>query len=132
MIKGVGVDIVKIKRIGSAVDRWGRRFLERVFTAEEIDSCYGKAEPYASLAVRFAAKEAVMKASGLAGGKTRGGMKISFRDIEIVNQASGAPAIRKTGKLEAALAAAGIKDIHLSLSHEKEYGVAMAVAERAG
>ncbi len=134
MIKGVGVDIVKIKRIESAVDRWGRRFLERVFTREEIASCYGKAEPYASLAVRFAAKEAVMKASGLAGGKTGEEIrvKISFRDIEIVNRASGAPAIRKTGRLEAALAAAGIEDIHLSLSHEKEYGVAMAVAEKAG
>ncbi len=126
MIKGIGVDIVKIKRMESAVGRWGRRFLERVFTREEIDSCYGKAEPYASFAVRFAAKEAFIKASGL------NGEKISFRDIEIVNQVSGAPAIKKEGRLAEALAASGIEKIHLSLSHEKEYGVAMVVAEEAG
>ncbi len=122
MIRGIGVDIVKVKRMEAAVGRWGRRFLEKVFTREEIDSCYGKARPYASFAVRFAAKEAFMKAAGLKG--------ISFRDIEVVNQVSGAPEIRKDGRLGAALAASGIENIHLSLSHEKEYGVAFVVTEK--
>ena len=128
MIKGVGVDIVNIKRMESAVGRWGRRFLERVFTGEEIDSCYRKAQPYASLAVRFAAKEAFIKAVGfLKDGKT----KITFRDIEIVNRASGAPEIKKAGRLAAALSDSGIENIHLSLSHEKEYGIAMILIEGA-
>ena len=121
MIRGIGVDIVRIKRMESAVGRWGRRFLDRVFTLEEIDFCYKKSHPYASFAVRFAAKEAFIKAAGLKG--------ISFRDIEIVNLVSGAPVIKKEGKLAAALAAYGIENIHLSLSHEREYGVAMVIAE---
>ena len=131
MIKGIGVDIVDIKRIEAAVGRWGRRFLEKVFTEEEIDSCYRKAEPYASLAVRFAAKEAFIKAAGALDEKTGGKIKITFRDIEIVNRASGAPEIRKTGRLAEALSASGIEDVHLSLSHEKEYGIAMVIAEGA-
>ncbi len=126
MIKGVGVDIVRIKRLKSAVDRWGRRFLDRVFTAAEIAACYEKAQPYASLAVRFAAKEALIKASG---GKLSG---IAFREIEIVNRAGGAPVIKKEGRLAVALAESGIENLFLSLSHEEEYGVAMVVAEGAG
>ncbi|MDA8326564.1 MAG: holo-ACP synthase [Nitrospiraceae bacterium] len=121
MIMGVGVDIVRVKRLKSAVDRWGRRFLERVFTGAEIAACYEKAEPFRSLAVRFAAKEALIKASGLSG--------ISFREIEIANLAGGAPVIKKQGRLALALAESGIENLHLSLSHEEEYGVAMVVAE---
>lgn len=121
MIMGVGVDIVRVKRLKSAVDRWGRRFLERVFTGAEIAACYEKAEPFRSLAVRFAAKEALIKASGLSG--------ISFREIEIANLAGGAPVIKKQGRLALALAESGIENLHLSLSHEEEYGIAMVVAE---
>ncbi|MDA8171975.1 MAG: holo-ACP synthase [Nitrospiraceae bacterium] len=123
MIMGVGVDIVKVKRLKSAVDRWGRRFLERVFTGAEIAACYEKAEPFRSLAVRFAAKEALIKASG---GKLSG---IAFREIEVANLAGGAPVIKKQGRLALALAESGIENLHLSLSHEEEYGVAMVVAE---
>ena len=126
MIKGVGVDIVRIGRMESAVQRWGRRFLERIFTGAEIDACYEKARPYASLAVRFAAKEALVKASG---GKLSG---ISFREIEIINLANGGPAIKKEGRLARALAESGIGNLYLSLSHEDEYGVAMVVAETSG
>ena len=124
MIKGVGVDIVNIKRVESAVGRWGQRFLERVFTGSEIAACYQKSRPFASLAVRFAAKEAFIKASGVSG--------ISFREIEIENRAAGGPAIKKQGRLALALAESGIENLHLSLSHEEEYGVAMVVAEGPG
>ncbi|MDA8387600.1 MAG: holo-ACP synthase [Nitrospiraceae bacterium] len=121
MIKGVGVDIVMTRRLKSAVDRWGRRFLERVFTGAEIAACYERARPYASLAVRFAAKEACIKASGISG--------ISFRDIEVANRQDGSPLIKKEGRLARALAESGIEILHLSLSHEEEYAVAMVVAE---
>ena len=124
MIKGVGVDIVEIKRLEDAVGRWGRRFLDRVFTEQEIAYCMARSRPASSFAVRFAAKEAVMKAVG-------GG--VTFREIEIANRAgkqeAGPPEVVRAGKLEKALAASGIKNIHLSLSHEREFGVAFVVAE---
>ena len=124
MIKGVGVDIVEIKRMENAVGRWGRRFLERVFTEGEIQYCLAKSRPASSFAVRFAAKEAVIKAVG-------GG--VSFREIEIANMSgkaeTGRPEIVRAGRLEKALAESGIKNIHLSLSHEREFGVAFVVAE---
>ena len=123
MIRGVGVDIVGTGRFKAAMDKWGRRFLDRVFTGREIAHCLTKARPHVSLAVRFAAKEAFIKASGLSG--------ITFRDIEVANRKDGSPLIKKEGRLALALASAGIADIHLSLSHEEEYAVAMVVAEGA-
>lgn len=121
MIRGVGVDIVGTGRFKAAMDRWGRRFLDKVFTGGEIAHCQKRARPHASLAVRFAAKEAFIKASGISG--------IAFRDIEIANRKDGSPLIKKEGRLAVALSAAGIEDVHLSLSHEEEYAVAMVVAE---
>ncbi len=67
MIYGVGIDLVKIDRMKEVVEKWGQRFLERVFTAGEISYCYEKKNPYLSLSVRFAAKEALIKAIGSAG-----------------------------------------------------------------
>ena len=100
----------------------GRRFLDRVFTLGEIEYCFRKSEPYTSLAVRFAAKEAFIKAAGVG--------RLPFRDIEVVNLESGQPVIRNEGKLKRALEGTGISRVHLSLSHEREYGVAFVVAER--
>jgi len=65
MIRGVGVDIVKVDRIEQAVERWGYRFLKRIFTAAEIERCQQRARPAQCLALRFAAKEAFAKALGL-------------------------------------------------------------------
>ena len=64
MIYGIGIDIVKTDRIKSAVQRWGDRFLRRVFTEREIDYSHRKNNPFLSLSVRFAAKEALIKAIG--------------------------------------------------------------------
>lgn len=124
MIKGIGVDIVDIQRLKRAVERWGDRFLERVFTEGEITYCLGKGDPYASLAVRFAAKEALLKAVGAGEGR------LAFRDIEIVSRRDGNPSIRPAGRLKGVLEGKGITDVHLSLSHERHYGVAFVVAEK--
>ena len=81
---GSGVDIIEIWRVGQVLERYGQRFLDRVFTPGEIAYCRGR--PH-NLAARFAAKEAVMKALGTG---VRG---VGWKDIEVVRQDSGAPAI---------------------------------------
>jgi holo-[acyl-carrier protein] synthase len=122
MIYGVGIDLVKIERIKEVTEKWGKRFLERVFTENEISYCYEKKNPYLSLAVRFAAKEALIKAIGSE-------IPVSLTDIEVVNYGNGKPSIKVHGKLKQFLESKNIHDIHLSLSHEKEYGVASVVLE---
>jgi holo-[acyl-carrier protein] synthase len=122
MIHGIGIDIVKTARIRSAVERWGQRFLERVFTADEIAYAYKKADPFLSLAVRFAAKEAFIKA-------TRKGQTIPLTDIEIVHHEHGRPLLHLKGETKKCMGDACAGTIHVSLSHEKEYGVACVVIE---
>jgi holo-[acyl-carrier protein] synthase len=122
MIYGIGVDIVKIDRMRKTVERWGKKFLERVFTSNEITYCYEKREPYLSLSVRFAAKEALIKAIGSE-------IPVSLTDIEVMNYGSGRPFIKVKGRLESFFEEKSIRSAHLSLSHEHEYGVACVVLE---
>jgi holo-[acyl-carrier-protein] synthase len=123
MIYGIGIDIVKVKRMRDVVEKWGQKFLERVFTESEISYCYEKKEPYLSLAVRFAAKEALIKAIGFT-------ISVSLTDIEVINIATGRPFLRVNGKLENFFQEKSIRKAHLSLSHEHEYGVACVVLEQ--
>jgi len=122
MIYGIGIDIVKIERMKDASEKWGRKFFEKILTEDEISYCYERSDPYPSLAVRFAAKEALIKAMG---------WEISFRykDVEIVNNEKGRPMINVTGTLIAYFHDREIKHCHVSLSHEKEFGVACVVLE---
>ncbi len=113
MIRGIGIDIVSIVRFDKALKRWGRRFSERLFTKGELDYCMRHKDPARPMAVRFAAKEALMKALGGA---------LKFKDIEVVREKSGRPILNVKGGSN------GYK-YHLSLSHEKEYGVAHVVVE---
>ena len=122
MIQGIGIDIVQTARIRSAVERWGHRFLKRIFTPDEISYAYKKADPFLSLAVRFAAKEAFIKASPK-------GQTIPLTDIEIVNRVNGSPYLHLKGKTKTDMEDLYASTIHLSLSHEKEYGVACVVIE---
>lgn len=123
MIYGIGIDLIKIERMKEVVDKWGERFLRRVFTENEIKYCYEKKDPWLSLAVRFAAKEAVIKALGARAA-------IPLTDIEVLNMDNGRPVINAGGSLKGFLSANLIKHIHLSLSHEREYGTACAVLEK--
>src|SRR4030066_1118283 len=123
MIYGIGIDIVKIERMKKVVEKWGNRFLERVFTEGEISYCYDKKEPYLSFAVRFAAKEALIKAIGSAG-------PVSLTDIEVINIDTGKPFLKINGRLEVFIKEKSIRKAHLSLSHEHEYGVACVVLEQ--
>jgi len=121
MILGVGVDIVEVERIRSAVEhvRTGERFRERVFTADEIAYCTRRRNAPESFAARFAAKEAVMKALGRAFG---------WREIEVVRD-DGPPEVRLHGRAAARAESVGIRRIHLSLSHSDRLAIAYVVAE---
>ena len=81
----IGIDIIEIARIEGAINRWGGRFLQRVYTEPELRLCRKRAS---SLAARFAGKEAVMKALGT------GAKGISWREIEILSEPSGKPLVR--------------------------------------
>lgn len=118
MIIRVGVDIVSIERVERALVRWGDRFLTRVFTAREREACRGRVE---SLAARFAAKEAVLKALGC--GLDEG---ITWQDVEIQGRGT-APRIHLQGEALARAHALGIRAWSISLSHEAGLAVAVAV-----
>src|SRR4030067_1485565 len=117
MIYGIGIDIIKIERMKIAVSRWNRKFLDRIFTENEILYAYKKKDPYLSLSVRFAAKEALIKAVGSS-------VPVSLKEIEILNQEGGRPFINVTGRLGTFFDNNTIRCAHVSLSHEQEYGVA--------
>jgi holo-[acyl-carrier protein] synthase len=122
MILGIGVDIAEIARIKRLLDRKG--FAEKVFTPSELASCGKQIAPEASLAGRFAAKEAVMKAIGT--GWARG---VSWQDITIVNDDAGKPLVELTGQALRTADRIGAARILVSISHSGGYAVAQAVAE---
>ncbi|MQF95180.1 MAG: holo-[acyl-carrier-protein] synthase [SAR202 cluster bacterium] len=116
-----GVDIIEIPRIKQVLDRYGQRFLKRVFTPQEIDYCRGRAP---NLAGRFAAKEATMKALGTG---VRG---VGWKDIEVVRADSGAPSVKLHGRAASRAERLQVTEISLSISHSREYVVAFVVAQR--
>ena len=116
-----GVDIIEIPRIKQVLDHYGQRFLNRVFTPDEIAYCRGRAP---NLAGRFAAKEAAMKALGTG---VRG---VSWKDIEVIRADSGAPSLRLHGRAEKRAERLQMSEMSLSISHSREYAVAFVVAQR--
>lgn len=124
MIRGIGVDIVKVDRIEQAVERWGYRFLKRIFTAAEIERCQQRARPAQCLALRFAAKEAFAKALGL--GMRKG---LRWRDIEVVHDHLGKPDLLLYNQAQRLLEAMEASRTWLSLSDERESALAVVVLE---
>ena len=124
MIRGIGVDIVKVDRIEQAMERWGSRFLKRIFTAAEIERCQQRARPAQCLALRFAAKEAFAKALGL--GMRKG---LRWRDIEVVHDHLGKPDLLLHNQAQRLLEAVEASRTWLSLSDERESALAVVVLE---
>ena len=124
MIRGIGVDIVKVDRIEKAVERWGNRFLKRIFTAAEIERCQKRARPAQCLALRFAAKEAFAKALGL--GMRKG---LRWRDIEVVHDNFGKPDLLLHNQAQRLLENVEASRTWLSLSDERESALAVVVLE---
>jgi holo-[acyl-carrier protein] synthase len=126
MIYGIGVDLVKVARIERVLERYGDRFLERVFTEREITYCRDKAWAASALAMRFAAKEAFSKALGV--GLRRGG--IHWREVEVISNPSGKPEIFVSGRAAKLCDKAGIANMHLSLTDEDNRALAVVILER--
>lgn len=125
MIYGIGVDLVKIERIEKVIKRWGDRFINRVFTPDEREFCLKRVSPYSAFALRFAAKEAFSKALGT--GMRKG---VAWRDIEVFHFKGGRPGLKIHGRSQILCRNEEINSYHVSLSDEKEYGVAVVILER--
>ncbi len=116
-----GVDIVEIERVAALARRYGERFRDRVFTRREWNDCAGRAE---SLAARFAAKEATIKALG--------SREPALHEIEVVRPPSSRPRLRLHGRAAEVARELGVRELALSLTHGKEHAVAFVVATRDG
>ena len=124
MIVGTGIDIAEVPRIAESIERFGERFLRRVFTEEEIRYCDSKANRVERYAARFAAKEAAMKALGT--GWNRG---VRWRDIEVLRQPGSRPTIKFHGVAADFAAKLGAKNVALSISHTPELAIANVILE---
>lgn len=123
MFIGIGTDIVEIKQIKYSIEK-SERFVERVFTRNEITYCEKMINKFQHYAARFAAKEAVLKAL-----KTGWGNGIKVNEIEVKNMNCGAPKIVTFGETKLCLRKMGIKHIDVSLSHCERYAIAIVCAQ---
>jgi len=123
-IVGVGVDIVEVDRVRRLIVRHGERFLRRVFTDQEVQYCQRAVHSAQRFATRFAAKEAVLKALGV--GWQKG---VSFREVEVRINKLGAPSVELGGRALEISRSLSVERLFISLSHDRNYAVALAVAE---
>jgi holo-[acyl-carrier protein] synthase len=124
MIVGTGIDIAEVPRIRRAIERFGERFLQRIFTSGEIRYCNAKANRVERYAARFAAKEAAMKALGT--GWNHG---VRWRDCEVVRRPGGRPTMSFHGKAAEVAVRLGVKHSALSLTHTAEQAIAQVILE---
>lgn len=122
MIAGLGIDMVRVDRMGRAVERWKDRFLRRVFTEGELAYCLGRRRPAQHLAARFAAKEAVLKALGTG---LRFGVR--WREVEVQRQRGQAPEVHLAGRVREIADRKGVGTVLLSLTHDGEYALAQVI-----
>jgi len=124
VITGSGIDLVEIARIQHAMDRYGRRFLNRVYLASEQAYCLRKRNSAESFAARFAAKEAAAKALG-----TGISFGINWLEIEVVREPSGKPSLRFHGRAAEIAARQGVIGAQLSVTHTADLAMASVVLE---
>lgn len=124
MIVGTGVDLAEVDRIRESVERFGEKFLRRVYTEAEIAYVERKANKYERYAARFAAKEAGMKAIGT--GWRRG---VRWQDFEVTNLPSGRPTLKLHGVAAEFASRLSVRSIHLSLTHTAQFGLAYVILE---
>jgi holo-[acyl-carrier protein] synthase len=125
MVHGVGVDIVEVERIRKAIEQYGEKFIRRVFTPDEIAHCNGKRDMFLRYAARFAAKEAAFKSLR---GRWQKGMR--WLDFETLGEEFRPPTIRLNGAAAAMQRRAGVTALHVSISHDRHYAVAVVIAEK--
>jgi holo-[acyl-carrier protein] synthase len=125
MIYGTGIDLVDVKRMDRVINRWGERFIDRIFTEGEIRICSGRAFPASAFSMRFAAKEAFSKAIGT-------GMRdgVRWQDIEVFHYPGGRPGLKVHGRSGEICEESGITGFHVSMSDDGGFGIAMVILER--
>jgi len=124
MIVGTGVDVAEVPRIRASIERFGARFVSRIFTPAEIAYVERKANRFERYAARFAAKEAGMKAIGT--GWKRG---VTWQDFEVANLPSGKPTLKMYGVAARIAQSLGVRGVALSLTHTSEIGMAHVILE---
>jgi holo-[acyl-carrier protein] synthase len=124
MIVGTGIDIAEVPRIRQSIERFGQRFLQRIYTPAEMRYCDSKANRAERYAARFAAKEAAMKALGT--GWNHG---VRWRDCEVTRMPGGRPTITFHGAAGEFAAKLGVKNSSLSLSHTQDQAIAQVILE---
>ena len=124
MILGTGVDLAEVPRIRSSIERYGERFIRRIYTPLEIAYVERKANRFERYAARFAAKEAGMKAIGT--GWSHG---VLWKDFEVTNLPSGQPTLRLHGVAAQIAEKRGVRKIALSLTHTAELAMAHVILE---
>lgn len=124
MIVGSGIDLTEISRIQHSVERFGERFLNKVYTAGEQAYCLRKRKSAESLAARFAAKEAAAKALGT--GISQG---VTWQEIEVVREPSGRPSLAFHGRARELASRLGVTNAALSLTHTADLAMASVVLE---
>jgi holo-[acyl-carrier protein] synthase len=125
MIQGIGIDMVENDRIEKIIRKWGQKFLQRVFSEEEINYCGRHIQASIHYGARFAAKEAFLKALGVGLG-----MGVKLRDIEVVHDDNGKPDLLLQDGASLQIKKRKIKKIHLSLTHTKNYATAIVLLEK--
>ena len=124
MIVGTGIDLAEVDRIRGAIQRHGHRFVDRIYTANEIAYVESKANRFERYAARFAAKEAGMKAIG--SGWKRG---VRWQDFEVANLPSGKPTLSFYGVAAEIAAKLGVRNVALSITHTALQGIAIVILE---
>jgi holo-[acyl-carrier protein] synthase len=124
MIVGTGIDLAEVPRIKASIERFGARFISRIYTPAEIAYVERKANKYERYAARFAAKEAGMKAIGT--GWRHG---VTWQDFEVANLPSGKPTLQFHGVAARIADKLGVKNVALSLTHTSETGMAHVILE---
>ncbi len=122
LVKGVGIDLIRIRRIARAYRRRPERFLTRIFTPKEIEILQQKGNIFPSMAARFAAKEAIAKALGCGIGVAK------WCEMEILPGTRGKPVVFLKGGTRSWAEKYGIKGVEVSMSHDGPYAIAKAVA----
>lgn len=124
MIVGIGLDLVEIQRVKSALDRFGERFALRVLLPQEWEYCCQQKDPSISLAGRFAAKEATSKALGVGIG-----VHLSWTDLEVTRNERGKPSLALHGAALRLMESMGATASHLSLTHTERTAAAVVILE---
>jgi holo-[acyl-carrier protein] synthase len=124
MLIGTGMDLIEIERIAHSIERYGERFLHRVYTPQEIAYCTRKRSHAESFAARFAAKEAGAKALGT--GISRG---VAWNEFEVTRQPGQRPMLELTGRAQVLAQRLGVKSISLSITHGRDLAMATVMME---